>query len=46
MILIVTKAAQTQTIFETTVASARLHEPGNGFAYVQPVQQAVGFLER
>jgi nitrogen regulatory protein PII len=45
VILIVTKAGQTQTIFDTVVASARLREPGNGFAYVQPVHQAVGFLE-
>ena len=45
VILIVTKQEQTQSVFETVVNAARLHEPGKGFAYIQPVQQAVGFLE-
>lgn len=45
VILIVTKQEQTQSVFDTVVTAARLHEPGKGFAYVQAVQQAVGFLE-
>jgi nitrogen regulatory protein P-II 1 len=45
VILIVTKTEQTQIVFDTVVKAARLDEPGRGFAYIQPVQQAVGFLE-
>lgn len=44
VILIVTKAEQTQAVFAAVTASARLNEPGKGFAYIQPVEQAVGFL--
>lgn len=45
VILIVTKDEQTQAVFDTVVNVARLGEPGRGFAYLQPVQQAVGFLD-
>ena len=45
VILIVTKKEQTQSVFDIVVKAARLHEPGRGFAYVQPVQHAVGFLD-
>jgi nitrogen regulatory protein PII len=45
VILIVTKKEQTQSVFDTVVKAGRLHEPGKGFAYIQPVQQAVGFLD-
>lgn len=44
VILIVTRKDETQAVFDTVVKAARLAEPGRGFAYVQPVQQAVGFL--
>ena len=44
VILIVTKKEETQGVFDTVVKAARLAEPGRGFAYIQPVQQAVGFL--
>lgn len=44
VILIVTRKEQTQSVFDTVVKVAQLHEPGKGFAYVQPVEQAVGFL--
>jgi len=45
VILIVTKKEQTERVFDTVVKTGRLREPGKGFAYVQPVQQAVGFLD-
>ncbi|MBI2219342.1 MAG: P-II family nitrogen regulator [Candidatus Rokubacteria bacterium] len=45
VILIVTRKHETQTIFDTVVKAARLHEPGKGLAYVQAVEQVVGFLE-
>ena len=45
VILIVTKKEQTQGVFDAVVKAARLNEPGKGFAYIQPVQQAVGFLD-
>ena len=45
VILIVTKTEQTQSVFDTVIKAARLHEPGKGFAYIQLVQQAVGFLD-
>jgi nitrogen regulatory protein P-II 1 len=44
VILIVTKEDQTQVVFSTVVAAGRLNEPGKGFAFIQPVEQAVGFL--
>ena len=45
VILIVTKQDETQKVFDSVVETARLKEPGRGFAYIQPVEQAVGFLE-
>ena len=44
VILIVTKKEHTQSVFDTVVDAGQLHQPGKGFAYVQPVEQAVGFL--
>ena len=45
VILIVTKKGQTRSVSDTVVKAARLHEPGKGFAFIQPVQQAVGFVD-
>ncbi|MBN1823486.1 MAG: P-II family nitrogen regulator [Endomicrobiales bacterium] len=45
VVLIVTKPDQTQKVFETVIEVAKLNQPGKGFAYVQPVQQAVGFID-
>lgn len=45
VILIVTKEAQTQTVFDAVIIAAKLNELGKGFAYVQPVEQAFGFIE-
>jgi nitrogen regulatory protein PII len=42
---IVTKEEQTEVVFNTIVSVAELHTPGKGFAYVQPVEKAVGFLD-
>jgi nitrogen regulatory protein PII len=44
VILIVTRKEETQRVFDIVVKAAHLGEPGRGFAYLQPVQQAVGFL--
>ena len=44
VILIVTKKEQTQGVFDTVIKAGRLRESGRGFAYIQPVQEAVGFL--
>ncbi len=45
VILIVTKEEDTQKIYETVIVAARLNELGKGFAYVQPVEQAFGFIK-
>jgi nitrogen regulatory protein PII len=45
VILVVTAASQTQVVFDSMVKAGRLREAGRGFAYVQPVLQAVGFLD-
>lgn len=44
VILIVTTKEQTRSVFDSVVKTAQLEAPGKGFAYVQPVEQAVGFL--
>ncbi len=44
VILVVTKSDDTQKVFDAIVDLAKLNEPGKGFAYVQPVMQAIGFL--
>lgn len=45
VILIVTKSQQTDAVFDAAVRAGRLDRPGMGFAYVQKVERAVGFLE-
>ena len=44
VILIVTKEEETQKVFDAVVLTGRLKEAGKGFAYIQPVEQAVGFI--
>jgi len=44
VIFIVTKKDNTVEVFDIVITNARLKEPGRGFAYIQPVEQAVGFL--
>ena len=45
IVLIVTKAEQTEQVFERVVEFGRLREKGQGLAYIQKVEQAVGLLE-
>jgi len=45
VVLIVTKEEQTQYIFDSIVQTAELNIEGKGFAYIQPVTRAVGFIE-
>ncbi|MBI5242972.1 MAG: P-II family nitrogen regulator [Elusimicrobia bacterium] len=43
---VVTKKAETQKVLDAIIMAANLSLPGEGFAYVQPVTQAIGFIER
>ncbi|MFH1368105.1 MAG: P-II family nitrogen regulator [Elusimicrobiota bacterium] len=45
VILIVTKEEQTQQVYDAVVIAANLNELGRGFAYVQSVEQAFGFIQ-
>ncbi len=45
VILIVTKTEHTQGVFDVVVALGALREKGKGFAFVQPVLSAVGFID-
>lgn len=45
IVLIVTKKEQTERVFESVVRVGRLREKGQGLAYIQKVEQAVGLLE-
>ncbi|MDZ7640695.1 MAG: P-II family nitrogen regulator [Desulfurivibrio sp.] len=45
VVLIVTEEPQAAEIFETAVEVGRLREKGQGFAYIQKVEHAVGLLE-
>ena len=42
---IVVRRKHTEKILQALVAAANLNLPGEGFAYVQPVTQTVGFVE-
>jgi len=42
--LIVTKRHQTDAVFEAVSKAAHLDEPAKGFAYIHPIDRAVGFL--
>ena len=44
VIFIVTPAERTDTVFDAMVAIGRLEQPGKGFAFIQPVQRVVGYL--
>lgn len=43
-IFIVTDAAHTDAVFDAVVKAGRLEDPGQGFACVQDVLRAVGFV--
>jgi nitrogen regulatory protein P-II 1 len=45
VIIIVTPAEKTRAIFDQVVDAGRLDEPGQGFAYIQKIERAIGFLE-
>ena len=44
LVLIVTHRDITDTVFDAVVKAARLDEPARGFAYVQEVSRATGFV--
>ena len=44
VIFIVTPAERTDTVFDAMVTIGRLEQPGKGFAFIQPVQRVVGYL--
>lgn len=41
---VVTQRPKTQKVLDAIVIAADLNKPAEGFAYVQPVTQAVGFV--
>ena len=45
IIQIVTKATQTDTVFEAIIKAGKLDKKGQGFAYIHKIDRAVGFLE-
>ncbi len=45
VILIVTTEVQQESVFNAVVSTAELNTPGKGFAYIQPVEHAVGFVD-
>ncbi len=44
VIMIVTKQAETQRIFDVIVEAAKLRTPGMGIAYTMPIHQVAGFF--
>lgn len=45
VIFIVTQSEKTESVFNAMVSAGKLEEPGRGFAFVQKIERAVGFLE-
>lgn len=45
IILIVTRSAQTEAVFEAVIKAARLDKKGQGFAFLHKIDRAVGFVE-
>ena len=45
IILIVTKANQTDSVFDAVIKAGKLDKKGQGFAYIHKIDRAVGFLE-
>ncbi len=46
VIIIVTQKNQTEGIFNAMVSAGELDKPGKGFAFVQKVEKAIGFIEK
>ncbi len=44
IIIIITKANQTEEVFNAMVSAGKLDLPGKGFMYVQKVEKAIGFI--
>ncbi len=44
VVLIITRAEQTDAVFDAVVAAANLNEEGKGFAFLHTLDRAVGFL--
>lgn len=44
VVFIVTDAAHTDAVLDAVVKTAKLEDPGQGFAFVQDVIKAVGFV--
>lgn len=45
IILIVTRDHETDPVFDAVTETARLKEPGRGFAFIHKLDRAVGFLQ-
>jgi nitrogen regulatory protein PII len=46
VILIVADSSRSEQVLAAVVQAARLEEPGQGFAFVQQVEKAIGFVSR
>ena len=45
IVLVVTASDQADAIFDTITATARLEQPGKGFAFVQAVERVAGYMD-
>jgi nitrogen regulatory protein P-II 1 len=45
IIIVITKANQTEEVFNAMVSAGEFYSPGKGFIYVQKVEKAIGFLQ-
>lgn len=45
VILIVTHKEKTEDIFDAIVLAGELDKPGKGFAFIQNVRKAIGFID-
>ena len=45
VIFIVTPSEKTDRVFNAMVTVGKLDEPGKGFAFVQKIERAIGFIE-
>lgn len=44
VVLVVTARKITEQVYQAMVQAGKLEEPGRGFAYIQPVTRATGFV--
>ena len=45
IILIITKDSQTDAVFDAIIKAGKLDRKGQGFAYINKIDRAIGFLE-